>query len=149
MKYLLDSNIFIAYCRQRATAEVLDRVYNLDSTQNKLYYSTVTLGELDSFIKRNDLGKRKQLLINQLLQESYQIDINITEIINKYGDIENFSQTKLKLPGHDFTARNMGKNDLWIAATASHFGLTLLTTDRDFDHLDGAYLELAYIDPTQ
>lgn len=29
----------------------------------------------------------------------------------------------------------MGKNDLWIAATAYVTGATLLTTDADFDHL--------------
>ena len=40
----------------------------------------------------------------------------------------------------------MGKNDLWIAATSSVYDLVLLTTDKDFNHLDGAYLDLEYID---
>lgn len=39
----------------------------------------------------------------------------------------------------------MGKNDLWIAATASAFGITLVTTDKDFDHLNGVFLEVKYI----
>lgn len=43
------------------------------------------------------------------------------------------------------TARSMGKNDLWIAATASILSAKLLTTDNDFDHLDGVYLDLAKI----
>jgi len=34
------------------------------------------------------------------------------------------------------------KNDLWIAATASVYGLELITTDNDFVHLDKAYLGL-------
>ncbi len=33
------------------------------------------------------------------------------------------------------TARNMGKNDLWIAATAWYLDLLLHTADNDFDHL--------------
>jgi tRNA(fMet)-specific endonuclease VapC len=44
------------------------------------------------------------------------------------------------------TARSMGKNDLWIAATASVLKLPLLTTDKDFLHLDSLYLDLKFID---
>ena len=40
----------------------------------------------------------------------------------------------------------MGKNDLWIAATSSVYDLILLTTDKDFNHLDGEFLDLEYID---
>ena len=36
----------------------------------------------------------------------------------------------------------MCKNDLWIAATASVLNAKLLTTDADFDHLKGVYLDL-------
>ena len=41
-----------------------------------------------------------------------------------------------------FTSRNMGKNDLWIAATASVLKTKLLTADADFDHLDAVFLEV-------
>jgi len=43
----------------------------------------------------------------------------------------------------------MGKNDIWIAATASVYGLTLLTTDKDFDHLNEVHVNLEYIDIEQ
>jgi len=43
------------------------------------------------------------------------------------------------------TARNMGKNDLWIAPTASVLDMDLLTSDKDFEHLDGAYIRLAKV----
>jgi len=39
----------------------------------------------------------------------------------------------------------MGKNDIWIAATANITHSHLLTTDNDFDHLDKQYLELIKI----
>lgn len=40
----------------------------------------------------------------------------------------------------------MGKNDLWIAATASVLEATLITTDKDFGHLDTKYLKLVLVD---
>lgn len=36
----------------------------------------------------------------------------------------------------------MGKNDLWIAATALDLGLPLHTADNNFDHLTGMGLQL-------
>lgn len=46
------------------------------------------------------------------------------------------------------TSRNMGKNDLWIAATASVTNATLITTDKDFYHLNNTYLKLTIIKST-
>jgi predicted nucleic acid-binding protein len=40
------------------------------------------------------------------------------------------------------SARIMGKNDLWIAATAFVTKSTLLTTDDDFDHLDPQFIDV-------
>jgi tRNA(fMet)-specific endonuclease VapC len=44
------------------------------------------------------------------------------------------------------TARNMGKNDLWIAATGSVLKATLLTMDEDFNHLNKIFLDVVRID---
>jgi predicted nucleic acid-binding protein len=41
----------------------------------------------------------------------------------------------------------MGKNDLWIAATATVFQATLLTTDKDFNHLHNVFFKVEYIHP--
>lgn len=41
----------------------------------------------------------------------------------------------------------MGKNDLWIAATAHVLGAHVLTTDKDFDHLAPHFLSYSWIDP--
>jgi predicted nucleic acid-binding protein len=40
----------------------------------------------------------------------------------------------------------MGKNDIWIAATASVLNATLLTTDGDFAHLNSVFLSVIQID---
>ncbi len=39
----------------------------------------------------------------------------------------------------------MGKNDLWIAATAALTDARLLTSDRDFDLLDNVFLSLELV----
>ena len=43
----------------------------------------------------------------------------------------------------------MGKNDIWLAAIAHVYKLTLLTTDKDFVHLAGSLIDLEYIDLTK
>nr|WP_157618605.1 hypothetical protein [Spirosoma spitsbergense] len=43
----------------------------------------------------------------------------------------------------------MDKNDLWIAATASLLEAILITTDKDFDHLHGRFIEVIWIDPSK
>ncbi len=40
------------------------------------------------------------------------------------------------------SARTMGKNDLWIAATAFVYDAALITTDNDFDHLHSVFLTI-------
>jgi tRNA(fMet)-specific endonuclease VapC len=54
--------------------------------------------------------------------------------MDAYEEIDCFSLS------HPLGAYNMGKNDLWIAATAKASGAVLLTTDADFNHLDPAHI---------
>ena len=76
------------------------------------------------------------------------MDINTDRIIQRYAEIDAYSQGKdpVKPLPRGLTSRNMGKNDLWIAATASVLRAQLLTTDKDFDHLNGSFIDLVYID---
>jgi tRNA(fMet)-specific endonuclease VapC len=39
----------------------------------------------------------------------------------------------------------MGKNNLWIASTATLLGLELVTTDADFAHLHNVFLDVRQI----
>ena len=67
-------------------------------------------------------------------------------MIQRYGEIDAYSQGKLFDKPLPHSARNMSKNDLWIAATASNYDLTLLTTDKDFTHLSDVFLNLVTLD---
>ena len=74
-----------------------------------------------------------------------EFGINFEEVIKKYAQIDAYSQGKSEKSKGKFSSRNMGKNDIWIAATASVFDLKLVTTDKDFDHLEEEYIDLLYI----
>jgi len=105
----------------------------------------VTLGEIKSIAVRNNWGQKRITAVERFLKQCVVADINSLDVIEKYGEIDGYSQGKLKHKPLKNTSRNMGKNDLWIAATASVTNATLLTTDKDFTHLNGVYLNLSLI----
>lgn len=149
MNYLLDTNIILIYSRDTQLFNAIELRYKLLDNNNQLVVSVVTLGELDALIKKSKIGLKRQNKIRTILSEAITIEINHEEVIQRYGDIDTFSQGKLNNKKSKFSARNMGKNDIWIAATASVYDLTLVTTDKDFNHLDGEYINLEYIDIEQ
>ena len=110
--------------------------------QHNLIISVVSVGELKSLAKRNGWGMQKIASMENTLSSFLIADINTEEILERYAEIDAFSQGKLPSKKTDFTSRNMGKNDLWIAATASVYEIELLTTDNDFQHLQNEYLKL-------
>ncbi|MBK8702421.1 MAG: PIN domain-containing protein [Saprospiraceae bacterium] len=146
MNYLLDTNIVVTYLRNTEVTRRLEDQLNLLSGENNLVVSVVSLGEIRSIARRNNWGEKKLMQLENIVKGFLIADIHMKEIIEKYAEIDAYSQGKLKGEGTTFSSRNMGKNDLWIAATASVFDLELLTTDKDFDHLNSKYLKMRVID---
>ena len=64
--------------------------------------------------------------------------INNDAVLKKYGEIDHFLESN---------GRSVGDNDTWIAATAAATSATLLTTDKDFDPLEGTFISRIYVDP--
>ena len=64
-------------------------------------------------------------------------------VLSNYADIDTFSQGKHPLLRLHLTARNMGKNDLWIGAITTALEATLIITDKDFSHLHDVLFELS------
>lgn len=75
------------------------------------------------------------------------IPLQSGDLIDRYAEIDAYSQNELSGREMEDSDRNMGKNDVWIAATASVVDGTLITTDDDFGHLDGEFLDRIYVDP--
>lgn len=87
------------------------------------------------------MGEAKCKVLQHALDNLVVVDINHPSVIDVYVELDLISQR------HPEGARNMGKNDLWIAACAKAAGAMLLTTDNDFSHLIPDHLDGEVIDP--
>lgn len=146
MRYVLDTNILLHYMRESALSVRIDEQYNpLDSTLHDAILSVVSVGEIKALAKINHWGKKKMEKLDLLLDELLITDINSEDLLERYAEIDAFSHGKLADRPLGMSARKMGKNDLWIAATTSVLNASLLTTDLDFNHLNDAFLDLQLV----
>ncbi|MES2460617.1 MAG: type II toxin-antitoxin system VapC family toxin [Armatimonadota bacterium] len=138
--YLLDTNILVQYVRGSFLKEKIEAAYSLMTAELAPLISYVTEAEIRSLASQWDWGaqKRKDLDFLLTLFRRVPIEDSQGEIMQAYVLIDAVSTTL----GYD-----MGKNDLWIAATARVITATLLTTDKDFDHLAGTFLSRTWISP--
>jgi tRNA(fMet)-specific endonuclease VapC len=140
---LLDTNILFHLSKSDSFL-LLTQSINPDN--KKIYVSITSIGEIKSLAVKNNWGLKRRNILNEVLEQINVIEINesLTDI---YAEIDAFSQRRNpSYTTYPFsTPRNMGKNDLWIAATATLLSLKLITTDADFEHLHGAFLEVQFI----
>ena len=146
MNLLFDTNIIISLVRDKTGYKVMDY---LNPEGKIVYISFANVAEIQSIAFQNGWGKAKMNQLSTFFEEARIIDISDL-LLNTYIDIDAFSQRNHPDYRHyDFkTPRNMGKNDLYIAATASLLNLSLVTTDGDFDHLHETFLTIHRILPT-
>jgi tRNA(fMet)-specific endonuclease VapC len=146
MRFLFDSNIILHYIRQSELSRSVEVDLNPFSPENECWYCIVSKGEMRSIAIQNQWGIKKRQRLEDFFEELIPADVFAEDVINKYAEIDAYSQNKLPGKSLGHTARNMGKNDLWIAATASVLDAVLITTDMDFNHLEGAFLRLRKLD---
>lgn len=143
-RYLLDTNIVLAYLREAPIYRQIEAEQRLSAPETIILISVVTKAELLSIGVQNNWGEKKMNALSTLLHKLIIIDINEADskLMKAYALIDAFSQGKLLTKSLGTSARNMGKNDLWIAATAHVTASALITADHDFDHLDGHFIQL-------
>lgn len=146
MNYLLDTNIIIVYSKDGAIARRIEAEYKLFTAENNLAVSIVTIAEINSLVHQQGISGKRRENLGRILVDIYKIDISYADILQKYEEIDAFSQCKHQKVPSPFSPRNMGKNDLWIAATAAALNVPLVTTDKDFGHLAPTFIELILID---
>ena len=147
-KFVLDTGIVLGYVRGAGFAEYVEKKYQLFSPPNIPLISIVTKGEIYSLAVQLNWGATKLKALEELLRRLPVVDISDEKVLQRYAEIDAYSlnrDLKRPLPAGQ-TARVMGKNDLWIAATASVLNAKLLTIDHDFDHLDSIFLTVVYVD---
>ena len=144
MIVVLDTNILIHMIRQTPTViESLDKIGIFDGI-NYINISFVTVAEMKVFAYRNNWGASKMTALNTLLTQLTPIAIDNYALVDAYVEIDLYSQGKhptRPLPT-GLSSRNMGKNDIWIAATTYFLNATLITTDNDFMHLDSVFFDI-------
>ncbi|AQG81483.1 PIN domain-containing protein [Spirosoma montaniterrae] len=126
---IYDTNLLIYHIREHSLPPV------------KTVIPFVTVGELEAFALKTDWGTQKVKFMRYLL-ERYPVADMERDIASVYATVDAFSQGKLQIAPLGTSARNMGKNDIWIAATAMYLDMELHTTNNDFDHLPTLGLRL-------
>ncbi len=137
--YFLDTNILIHLIRRNPAGEYLLKHYSLYLADPRPMISDVTEGEVRSLAIQWQWGPQKLNQMNFVLGYFWRIPINTPDVFQAYAAIDAFSETQ---------GISMGKNDVWIAACAHVAQAHLLTTDKDFTHLQPKFLTLDWIDPS-
>ena len=130
---LFDTSILLHVLRDSVVGKrAYEDAEQLGGAQRPLI-SVVTVGELHSLARQLSWGQKRIDALDVLLRNVVVVDINNGPVLSRYAELDVWSRSR---------GRRMGKNDLWIAATASVTGATLMTLDGDFDHLHPGHLSL-------
>jgi tRNA(fMet)-specific endonuclease VapC len=132
--YLLDTNILVHAARRDATWERIKEQYDPFMREPSPVYSFVSDGELRSLAKQWNWGEDKVEQMEYVLQYFLRVTLENNTIVEAYATLDAFSRVK---------GIKMGKNDLWIAASAYCLNAVLLTEDTDFDHLNNVFIQVA------
>ncbi len=139
MNYLYDTNILAFIIKQEPTIEKFEKAIAQDSGNLRII-SIVTKAEIETLAVLFKWGDHKREQLKTLLDQFLIVPIDSQQIVAAYFELDTYSQGKHLNKSSGLTARNMGKNDLWIAATAMATDSTLLTSDKDFDHLNEVFI---------
>ena len=148
LRFIFDTGIIIGYVRDAPFSQYLDKRFQPLEPPNLSLISVVSKGEILSLAIQFGWGSSKRNRLQEILAKLPTIDIRASTIVERYAEIDTYSQGKNPVRSLPFgiSSRNMGKNDVWIAATASVLGAKLVTIDNDFDHLSGVFLDVEFVD---
>lgn len=121
---LLDTNVIIRYIKDE---DNLDDIFE----EEKLFYSSITFGEL---LFGAELSARKQnnaKIYSDFFKELEEIKPD-SVVAPSYAKIK----AQLKTDGHPIP-----ENDIWIAACAMAYELTIVTADKHFSFIKGISIE--------
>ncbi len=135
-QYVLDTNILVHCVREGRLWASIREDYQLLLIEPTPIVSAVTSGELRSLALQFRWGTAKLERMEFVLGYFVEIPVESGRVVTTYATIDAHFQVR---------GQPMGKNDLWIAATAVASDATLLTTDRDFDRLDPLFLTREWI----
>jgi tRNA(fMet)-specific endonuclease VapC len=119
-RYLLDTNIIIALFATEASV-----ISNLAQAA-EVFIPSIAVGELHYGARKSRQSQANLKRIKELVTDSTVIGSD-ADTARQYGDVKN----RLRIKG-----RPLPENDVWIAALALQYDLTLVTRDAHFQEVD-------------
>lgn len=136
--FLLDTNILVHLVRGDAIWQRIVAQYAPLLADPKPILSIVTVGEIRSLALQFGWQVARLNQMQFALTCFPTVNIDHAVILDAYAMLDAYALSR----GH-----TLGKNDLWIAATAHVMSAILLTTDRDFDILHPMFVQRIWVDP--
>lgn len=119
-RFLLDTNIIVALF-----AEDL-KVHEHIANASEVFVPSIAIGELYFGAYKSSKIQKNHARIDEFALNNTVLPCN-TDTAKRYGDIK----FRLKEKG-----RPIPENDIWIAAIAQQYGLTLVTRDTHFEAVE-------------
>jgi tRNA(fMet)-specific endonuclease VapC len=124
-RFLVDTNIVIAFLEGDASVQ-----QNFAEAE-VIYVPSIVIGELYYGAYRSARVEANSTRIDELVSRYSVLACDaVTAVV--YGQIKNFLRQK---------GRPIPENDIWIAAVAQQYQLTLVSRDEHFSEVDGLSLE--------
>lgn len=150
-RYLLDTGLLLGFARRAPWAINARETLDLGDPDTMVFTSVICQGEILALAEKNGWGTNRRGRLEQLLDQIPRLDISRKEITGAYAQIDAWTHgNSVGAPNNappPTPAIPMKQNDLWIAATAYASGATLLSTDKDFEHLHGIWIKYVYVPP--
>ena len=146
MRYTLDTNVLLFYVRDNETRKFIEENYAPFSSENESLISIVSIGEIMVLASANNWGDRKLKLVQKLIDKLVIVELSYEDVLDNYIEIEEYNRNIHRTRKREGSHIKMGKNDVWIAATAMAASTSLLTSDKDFEHLDGEFFDVIIIE---
>ena len=140
--YVLDTSTLLNLIRGKELGQQIDAAFGLRTAMYRHTISIVTHGEMRVLAERNKWGAQKRDALDIALDSLVTVNIDSEPLVEAYVPIEEACRNAPLNP------RTMGQNDMWIAATALPCDLPIITTDDDFNHLNGRLITVHWVDPT-
>ncbi len=124
-RLLLDTNIIIALFAGDLT------VHEHMANATEVFISSVTIGELYFGAYKSTKVQENLTRIDELVLSSRVLSCDV-DTAKRYGDIKNHLKEK---------GKPIPENDIWIAAIAQQYDLTLVTKDTHFNIIENLKFE--------
>ena len=148
-RFLLDTGMLLGFVRNAPWALRVRTEFDLGDTETMVFTSVICQGELLALAEKNGWGEGKRNHLDEVLNRFPTLDINKQPILRAYALIDAWTHGKpVASPGQALPPKPavpMTQNDLWIAATAHESKATLLSTDKDFVHLNDVWIKYVYV----